>query len=70
MTLELSEKQSVKQAPDYSNLYMTGSRSKDNSLAGLLNLWNLRGLIKLMVEREFLSRYKGSMLGAAWPVRL
>lgn len=68
MTLELSEKQSVNTASNAPALYMTGSREKDNSLAGLLNLWNLKSLIKLMVEREFLSRYKGSMLGAFWPV--
>lgn len=39
-----------------------------SAFAGLLNLWNLRSLIKLMVERDFVGRYKGSLLGALWPV--
>lgn len=34
----------------------------------MLNLWNLRQLIGLMVYRDLLGRYKGSIMGAFWPV--
>lgn len=68
MTLELTEKQPAKPARNDSTSLLTDSHANENALVGFLNLWNLRGLIKLMVEREFLSRYKGSMLGALWPV--
>ncbi|MBX9670738.1 MAG: ABC transporter permease [Candidatus Obscuribacterales bacterium] len=41
---------------------------RGSSLAALLNLWNLRNLISLMVHRDFTGRYKGSLLGALWPL--
>jgi lipopolysaccharide transport system permease protein len=31
-------------------------------------LWNLRDLIGIMVHRDLLGRYKGSLMGAFWPV--
>ncbi len=37
-------------------------------LTSLLELWNWRGLVRLMVFRDFLGRYKGSLLGALWPL--
>jgi len=41
---------------------------RGSSVAGFLNLWNLRHLIALMVQRDFIGRYKGSLLGALWPL--
>jgi lipopolysaccharide transport system permease protein len=32
------------------------------------SLWGNRNLIKLMVQRDFVGRYRGSMLGALWPL--
>jgi lipopolysaccharide transport system permease protein len=32
------------------------------------SLWGNRALIKLMVHRDFIGRYKGSLLGAFWPL--
>ncbi|MBS2000630.1 MAG: ABC transporter permease [Candidatus Obscuribacterales bacterium] len=31
-------------------------------------LWGNRALIRLMVHRDFIGRYKGSLLGAFWPL--
>ncbi len=41
---------------------------RGSTFAALLNLWNLRNLISLMVQRDFTGRYKGSLLGALWPL--
>lgn len=35
---------------------------------GSSNLWSHRHLIGLMVHRDFIGRYKGSLLGAFWPL--
>ncbi|MBI2809651.1 MAG: ABC transporter permease [Candidatus Melainabacteria bacterium] len=32
------------------------------------SLWGNRALIRLMVHRDFIGRYKGSLLGAFWPL--
>ena len=37
-------------------------------LQSIVELWNWRGLVKLMVYRDFVGRYKGSLLGAFWPI--
>lgn len=41
---------------------------RGSSVSGFLNLWNLRHLIALMVQRDFTGRYRGSLLGALWPL--
>ena len=41
------------------------SQCKNN---GLLELWNQRHLLSLMVKRDCLGRYKGSLLGLLWPL--
>jgi lipopolysaccharide transport system permease protein len=35
---------------------------------GLPGLWSLRHLTGLMVQRDLMGRYKGSLMGAFWPV--
>lgn len=42
--------------------------AKESSLSAMLNLWGKRHLISLMVHRDFMGRYKGSLLGALWPL--
>ncbi|MDZ4835093.1 MAG: ABC transporter permease [Candidatus Melainabacteria bacterium] len=42
--------------------------AKESSWSALLNLWGKRHLISLMVQRDFTGRYKGSLLGALWPL--
>src|SRR5260221_5359665 len=34
----------------------------------LLDLWKFRDLIGMMVHRDLVGKYKGSMLGLIWPV--
>lgn len=41
---------------------------RGSTLKGFLNLWNHRHLVALMVQRDFQGRYKGSLLGALWPL--
>ncbi len=66
MTAELQTRPSQKnQTP---GLQPADRELEPSVLSGLLNLWNLRSLTKLMVERDFVGRYKGSLLGALWPV--
>lgn len=38
------------------------------SLRGLAALWEQRSLISLFVQRDFAGRYRGSLLGAVWPL--
>ncbi|MGE3556410.1 MAG: ABC transporter permease [Candidatus Obscuribacterales bacterium] len=38
-----------------------------SALASLLALRSKLSLLRLMVQRDFIGRYKGSMLGALWP---
>lgn len=42
--------------------------ARESSLSSMLNLWGKRHLISLMVHRDFMGRYKGSLLGALWPL--
>lgn len=37
-------------------------------LAEFFGMWKIRHLIRQMVKRNFVSRYKGSLLGALWPL--
>ncbi len=39
-----------------------------HSRVNLLDLWSHRDLISLMVNRDLIGKYKGSMLGMIWPV--
>ena len=36
--------------------------------SGMMGLWDLRQLISIMVRRDLLGRYRGSMMGAFWTV--
>lgn len=47
----------------------TGSSSTEPAISlGLADLWSLRHLIAIMVRRDFLGRYRGSLMGALWPL--
>jgi len=36
--------------------------------SGLFGLWHNRNLIGLLIHQDFIGRYKGSLLGAVWPL--
>lgn len=65
MSVELTTRPNTKEE---SPTDLEARETSESSIKGLLNLWNLRNLTLLMVERDFVGRYKGSMLGALWPV--
>jgi lipopolysaccharide transport system permease protein len=47
---------------------VSSQRRSLSTLAEMRNLWSLRQLIGIMIHRDLLSRYKGSVMGAFWPV--
>ncbi|SRR5579883_2473411 len=56
-------------APDITDWRKMSSTDKNEQvLRGLKGLWAQRHLIAIMVNRDFMGRYKGSLLGALWPV--
>lgn len=64
----MSVRLETRQSELKSTLLTPPSESERGVFAGFLNLWNLRNLIGLMVERDFIGRYKGSLLGLLWPL--
>ncbi len=44
------------------------NQGQESAIRSFLNLWGKRHLISLMVHRDFMGRYKGSLLGALWPL--
>lgn len=44
------------------------ARKPESALASFLGLWSLKALTWTMVKRDFVGRYKGSLLGAVWPL--
>ena len=44
------------------------SRKQESLLESFLTLWSMRTLTMTMVKRDFVGRYKGSFLGAIWPL--
>lgn len=44
------------------------ARKTESALKAFLGLWSLRALTWTMVKRDFVGRYKGSLLGAVWPL--
>jgi ABC-type polysaccharide/polyol phosphate export permease len=49
-----------------STLLYDSAQRNDSVLGVLRNLWNYRGLIRLIVERDLTVRYKRSVLGIWW----
>jgi len=67
MTVHLQARPNVSpQTSEFPTL--VGARRNPGSVEGFLNLWNLRTLIAKYVWRDFESRFKGSLLGAIWPI--
>ena len=44
------------------------ARKTESAWQSFLGLWSLRTLAWTMVKRDFVGRYKGSLLGAIWPL--
>ncbi|MEZ4489170.1 MAG: ABC transporter permease [Cyanobacteriota/Melainabacteria group bacterium] len=68
MTVELESRKEI--APTGASAFGTSQSVHEElgTLKAIANLWNLRNLTWLMVQREFTARYKGSILGSLWPV--
>jgi lipopolysaccharide transport system permease protein len=64
MVAELSNKSAEETAATSQLL----SHARPSVLQEMCGLWNLRDLIGIMVHRDLLGRYKGSLMGAFWPV--
>ena len=68
-TTQLKEKHSLSVEPNTSGLVVRSTDSRgENVVSGFKGLWTNRHLLGLMVQRDFVGRYKGSLLGALWPV--
>lgn len=65
MTLDLQERPHVPlpTAEAAETPYIPASNRK-----GMLSLWTMRHLVMLMVRRDLLGRYKGSIMGVFWTV--
>jgi lipopolysaccharide transport system permease protein len=63
MTLQLEERNELSEVETSLPRYQTDRRDK-----GMLSLWTLRHLTAIMVKRDLLGRYKGSMIGFFWTI--
>lgn len=70
MTVEIPEKLNSKslEIQDGELSPLTDARVSPTSLQGFLGLWEHRTLISKFVWRDFEGRFKGSLLGAVWPL--
>ena len=66
MTLDLKE--ATNQLSVARQVKPVPGSSPNRFSSGLRELWNFRQLISIMVRRDFLGRYRGSLMGAFWPV--
>jgi lipopolysaccharide transport system permease protein len=64
MVAELSNKSAEETAATSQLL----SHVQPGVLQEMLSLWQLRDLVGIMVHRDLLGRYKGSLMGAFWPI--
>jgi lipopolysaccharide transport system permease protein len=64
MVAELSNK-SAEETAATSQLH---SHARPGVLQEMFGLWKLRDLTGIMVHRDLLGRYKGSLMGAFWPI--
>lgn len=65
MTVEL---RTVRQEAPAQLQAIKDARKPETVLESLVSLWTLRPLTWTMVKRDFIGRYKGSLLGAIWPL--
>jgi lipopolysaccharide transport system permease protein len=63
MTLQLEERPELKELESSLPRYET-----DRPQQGMLDLWGMRHLTAIMVKRDLLGRYKGSMMGFFWTI--
>jgi lipopolysaccharide transport system permease protein len=63
MTLQLEERPELKELDSSIPRYQS-----DRPPQGMLGLWSLRHLTAIMVKRDLLGRYKGSMMGFFWTI--
>src|SRR5437870_4987501 len=54
--------------PKQTELAPQSSNYTPNNRKGLLDLWDLRHLIAVMVKRDLLGQYKGSLMGFFWTI--
>jgi lipopolysaccharide transport system permease protein len=64
MVAELSNKSAEELAATSQLL----AHARPTVMQDMVGLWALRDLIGIMVHRDLLGRYKGSLMGAFWPV--
>lgn len=64
--LEVKEKKTV--TPERSSGPGAGNSADAMALDGLAGLYQNRNLLALMVKRDCLGKYKGSLLGLLWPL--
>lgn len=63
MTLQLEERPELKELESSLPRYET-----DRPQPGMLGLWSMRHLTAIMVKRDLLGKYKGSMMGFFWTI--
>lgn len=63
MTLQLEERPELKELESSLPRYET-----DRPQQGMLGLWSMRHLTGIMVKRDLLGKYKGSMMGFFWTI--
>lgn len=63
MTLELKERTKLEPIAEVDSAIPVRPEQ-----SGMFGLWRMRGLIALMVRRDLLGRYKGSVMGLFWTV--
>lgn len=63
MTLQLEERSELKELDSSLPRYQSARPAE-----GMLGLWGLRHLTAIMVKRDLLGRYKGSMMGFFWTI--
>ncbi len=51
-----------------STVTSTPTKAPEQPPSGLVELWQQRHLLSLMVKRDCIGRYKGSLLGLLWPL--
>jgi lipopolysaccharide transport system permease protein len=66
MSLQLKDRETA--SAEAQALSTTTTKEYVEPPKGILGLWNLRHLIGLMVKRDLLGRYKGSIMGFFWTI--
>jgi lipopolysaccharide transport system permease protein len=64
MSVQLQDKRPPVQTPSTP----TATKFTPDNRKGMLDLWSMRHLIAVMVKRDLLGQYKGSMMGFFWTI--